>query len=75
MLGAPVEDKRVVDIGLVCIKRCKLLSTAYGEWLAKDDQKFEQFKTFWKRQCDLLCKTSHAARQYGYGGNAIKGNN
>ncbi len=34
---------------------------------------FKQFKTFWKRQCDLLCKTSQAAGQYGYGGNVIQG--
>ncbi len=72
MIGAPVDDKRVVDIGLVCIKKCGLFATAYGEWIVKDDQTFEQFKTFWKTKCDLLRKTSQAAGQYGYGGNATQ---
>ncbi len=65
MIEAPVKDKRVVDIRLVCIKRCRLLSMAYGEWLTKDNQTFEQLKTFWKLKCNLLCKTSQAAGQYG----------
>ena len=72
IIGAQVKDKRVVDIGLVCIKKCGLFSTAYGEWIVKDDQSFEQFMTFWKSKCDLLCKTSQAAGQYGYGGNVTQ---
>ncbi len=73
MIGAPVKDKRVVDIGLVCIKKCGLFTTAYHEWITKDDQTFEQFKTFWKAKCNLLRKTSQAAGQYGYGSNAMQG--
>ena len=73
VIGAPVEDKRVVDIGLVCIKKCGLFTTTYGKWITKDDQTFKQFKRFWKDKCNLLRKTSQAAEQYGYGGNAMQG--
>ena len=73
MIGAPVDDKRVVDIGLNCVKRCGLLSTAYGEWITKEDQSFEQYKEFWKLKCDLLCKTTQAAAQYGYDGDVVQG--
>ncbi len=46
MVGAPVDDKRVVNTGLVCIKQCDLLSMAYGEWITRDDQSFEKLVEF-----------------------------
>ncbi len=61
MIGEPIVDKRVVNIGLICIKRCKTLSTAYGEWFEKTNKSFEQFKRFSKKQCYLLRKASQAA--------------
>ena len=72
MIGAPIDNKRTVNIRLKCTKQCGLFSTAYGEWIAKDDQSFKQFKTFWKLKYDLLRKTTQAVGQYSYGSNAMQ---
>ena len=72
MIGEPIADKQVVDNVLICTKRCGLLSMTYGEWLEKMNKSFKQFKTFWKKQCNLLRKTSQTAGQYSYGDNAVQ---
>ena len=61
MIRALVEGKRVVDIWLICNKIWGLFTSAYGEWLVKDNQMFDQFKVFWKTKCDPLRKTGEAA--------------
>jgi hypothetical protein len=72
----PMEERNIIDIGLLVIKRCGMCAKEYKAWIGIKNaeqlalphvkQTLDSFKGFWLNAITLVNKTSVPALQHGY---------
>jgi hypothetical protein len=73
----PMRERNVIDIGLRIIKRCRMYSKEYKNWIARESEspsivkRIDSFKEYWSGAFALVNQTATLASQHGYGMAAV----
>ena len=69
----PMDDCNVINIGLCVIKRCRMYSEEYKDWIARKQatppivETIESFKEYWSAAITRVNQTAIPAASHGYG--------
>ena len=68
-----MDDRNVIDIGLHVIKRCRMYSEEYKNWITRENETppivktIDSFKEYWANAITLVNQTAAPALQHGCG--------
>ena len=75
-----MDNRNAIDIGLHVIKRCRMYSEEYKNWITRENETppivktIDSFKEYWANAITLVNQTAAPALHHGYGMAAMDDN-